>query len=116
MGGVRPLLVKALQRTGLNKPAHHVYYSYLHGFNTPTAALPQAQGRALEEAVRRGFTHSGDYYEFGLFKGYSFWNMQYQAQRRGLRRMRFFGFDSFRGLPEVTGVSTQSRDVPFFPK
>ena len=111
MRGVRPLIVKALQKTGLNKPAHHVYYSFVHGFSTATPAVLPAQIRALEEAVKRGATESGDYYEFGLFKGYSFWHMQHQADRIGLESMRFFGFDSFRGLPEVTGVDATDEAV-----
>lgn len=45
----------------------------------------------------------GDYYEFGLFRGYSFWYVQKTADRIGIQKMRFFGFDSFEGLPEVQG-------------
>jgi O-methyltransferase len=46
---------------------------------------------------------SGDYYEFGLFRGYSFWYAQQAANRVNLEGMRFFGFDSFEGLPEIEG-------------
>ena len=43
----------------------------------------------------------GDYYEFGLYRGYTFWYAQHAADRAGLATMRFFGFDSFAGLPEI---------------
>src|SRR5574341_163366 len=39
----------------------------------------------------------GDYYEFGLYRGYTFWYAQQCAARFGLKTMRFFGFDSFKG-------------------
>jgi O-methyltransferase len=45
----------------------------------------------------------GDYYEFGLFRGYTLWHTQQTATRIGLGSMRYFGFDSFQGLPEVEG-------------
>jgi O-methyltransferase len=45
----------------------------------------------------------GDYFEFGLYRGYSFWSAQRAAKGIGHSSMRFFGFDSFEGLPEVEG-------------
>lgn len=45
----------------------------------------------------------GDYYEFGLYRGYSFWTAQRSSLDCGLNGMRFFGFDSFSGLPPVEG-------------
>lgn len=50
----------------------------------------------------------GDYYEFGLFRGYSFWYAQQAADREGIAGMRFYGFDSFSGLPEVLGGDRDS--------
>lgn len=50
----------------------------------------------------------GDYYEFGLFRGYSFWHAQQAADREGIVGMRFYGFDSFSGLPEVVGGDRDS--------
>jgi hypothetical protein len=46
---------------------------------------------------------TGDYYEFGLWRGYSFWQAQQEARELGLSGMRFWGFDSFAGLPEAEG-------------
>lgn len=46
---------------------------------------------------------TGDYFEFGLYRGYSFWSAQRAATRIGNSSMRFFGFDSFEGLPDIEG-------------
>jgi len=44
----------------------------------------------------------GDYFEFGVYKGRSLVLFYYLAKKIGLR-IRFFGFDSFEGLPESEG-------------
>ena len=49
----------------------------------------------------------GDYLEFGVAKGVSFIPAFHLAQMRGLRSMRFYAFDSFRGLPEIKGIDAQ---------
>lgn len=46
----------------------------------------------------------GDYLEFGVSWGYTLVAAYQNAQRFGLKSMRFYGFDSFEGLPEITGV------------
>lgn len=56
---------------------------------------------AMERVSAEG--PEGDYYEFGLYRGYSFWHAQKAADRCELTSMRFFGFDSFEGLPTVEG-------------
>jgi len=45
----------------------------------------------------------GDYMEFGVFQGRTFVPAYHFAQRNKLSSMRFFGFDSFEGLPPITG-------------
>jgi len=62
---------------------------------------------ALAKSLRRMRTSSlrGDYFEFGLYRGHNFSAAQRLAQRYRLApEMRFFGFDSFQGLPEPVGV------------
>ncbi len=51
----------------------------------------------------------GDYLEFGVWKGGSMMTAFHMARRSGgLKGMRFFGFDSYEGLPEKTGLDTTS--------
>jgi O-methyltransferase len=52
----------------------------------------------LEYALANGV--SGDYLEFGVFKGASLLNAQKRADELKLGAMRFIGFDSFEGLPD----------------
>jgi O-methyltransferase len=100
----RLLAVKTMRALGINKVAHRIYYEYLHRFDTANQyALP-----AIEQCLRRlGESdpgRSGDYMEFGVFKGYAFWHAQRIARASRLDSMRFFGFDSFAGLPAPKGV------------
>ncbi len=44
----------------------------------------------------------GDYLEFGVFNGSSLGSAYLAAKRMELKRMRFLGFDSFKGLPDGT--------------
>ena len=104
-GGVlvaaRRTTVALLQRTHLNKVAHRLYYRYVHGFASASPGLMPALDRCFAEAATRGTLQQGDYLEFGVFKGYAFWYAQQAARRYRAPRLRFFGFDSFNGLPEV---------------
>jgi O-methyltransferase len=62
---------------------------------------------ALAKSLKRlrGGSLRGDYFEFGLYRGSSFSLAQKLARRYRLPpEMRFFGFDSFQGLPEPAGV------------
>ncbi len=109
MTAARRTIVRLLQATGLNRVAHRLYYRHVHGFDTASAGLTDALERCFDRAVDLGTVRDGDYLEFGLFKGYSFWFAQKAAGERGLETVRFFGFDSFAGLPEVEGVDKTSR-------
>lgn len=46
----------------------------------------------------------GDYLEFGVYKGGNFVEAVKMAGRKKLDSMRFFAFDSFRGLPTPQGI------------
>ncbi len=98
---LRPLIVKFLQQTRLNRIAHRLYYRYFHGFDTANKPTLPALAKALAKAADYGMSGRGDYMEFGLFKGYAFWHAQVTAKRLGLADMRFFGFDSFAGMPDI---------------
>jgi len=47
---------------------------------------------------------SGDYLEFGCHKAMTFRMALKEAARRGLEDMSFHAFDSFEGLPELSGL------------
>jgi hypothetical protein len=55
----------------------------------------------------------GDYLEFGVFRGANIVAAFHLAQRHGLDAMQFYAFDSFQGLPEVSGVD-RGGSVDFF--
>ena len=77
----------------------------INKFDVPVSFVPPDQlvlffekaARRLSEAV--GAEKVGDYLEFGVYQGNSMMAMQEAVSRVGLDRVRFFGFDSFEGLP-----------------
>jgi hypothetical protein len=70
-----------------------------HSFYTPTPDTT----RGLKNAFGQTRNLVGDYYEFGLFEGYSFYRA-IKLGKRSIGRQNFFGFDSFEGLPEIKGI------------
>jgi hypothetical protein len=92
----RDRVVGLLKTVGLNKVAARVVYR-LEGFKSANTVVLGAIDRSFEYARANGV--SGDYLEFGVFKGASLLHAQTVADRLGLDRMRFIGFDSFQGLP-----------------
>lgn len=70
--------------------------------NTPDAVLEARLGEALQALLtKEDADELGDYLEFGVSFGSSLACMHRVAQRHGIRQMRFFGFDSFEGLPDA---------------
>ena len=49
----------------------------------------------------------GDYLEFGVYRGLSFFSAYQLAQQHKLNQMKFFAFDSFQGLPMSEGQAFQ---------
>ncbi len=86
---------------GLSKNADKIYWNIIHRFRATSKSSPLALERAFQKAKKFNTISNGDYYEFGVFKGYSLWWIQQLAKKYGAKRMRFFGFDSFRGLPQI---------------
>jgi len=101
----------------VNNPLFDTCVSY--GQLGLSAYLPKAVTHAFEH-TQANAVH-GDYYEFGLYAGCVFHHAQQEASRLGMTDMRFWGFDSFQGLPEVlasdhavgfnTGDYSCSRDI-----
>lgn len=77
-------------------------YILLSVANTPVAELEVRQDELLRLlSSREGGDRLGDYLEFGVCFGSSLASMYHVANRHGFDQMRFFGFDSFEGLPKA---------------
>ena len=100
----RDRVVGLLKTVGLNKVAARVVYR-LEGFKSANTVVLGAIDRAFEYVRANGI--AGDYLEFGVFKGASLLHAQRVADRLGLGRMRFIGFDSFQGLPSEPEQRTE---------
>jgi len=57
--------------------------------------------RGLKEAKETIGSDPGDYYEFGVFRGFTLLTAFNSANELELHNTRFYGFDSFEGLPEL---------------
>jgi len=79
--------------------ASKLFYKLDRSFETLSPGAPGAIDDALRRVSAEG--PAGDYYEFGLFRGFTLLQAQRSADAHGLRSMRFHGFDSFQGLPAV---------------
>jgi hypothetical protein len=83
-------------------------------FRPCTPHLLIAVARALRLAAQDGRAEGGDYLEFGVYRGFTLWYAQALAKDLGLRGMRFFGFDSFAGLPRPEGVDASGESQAFY--
>ena len=54
---------------------------------------------------------AGDYLEFGCYEGNSFIAAYHFARAQDLRKMRFYAFDSFTGLPPAQGIDQDSDEA-----
>jgi hypothetical protein len=52
----------------------------------------------------------GDYLEFGVYQGNTFILAASLAEKYGMKKMRYFAFDSFEGLPEAEGKKFNKGD------
>ena len=59
-------------------------------------AIVKAFNIQLERKLLEGYA----YYEFGLFKGFSFWFAEQVSREYINSNFYFYGFDSFKGLPK----------------
>jgi len=109
----RVLIVKLLKVARLNKILAKIYYKYFHGFNSAGKELPGVIEKCFDKAIELETIEEGDYYEFGIYKGYTFAHACNYAKKMKFDKMRFFGFDSFEGLPEIEGLDI-TRDMPFY--
>jgi O-methyltransferase len=110
LGSHRFLALKAHAATFLRRypalfaAASTLFYKLDRSFATLSPGAPAAIDDAIGRLSRDG--PPGDYYEFGVFRGFTLLAAQQSAQARGLGQMRFHGFDSFQGLPAVDGIDS----------
>lgn len=81
-----------------------VYHAVLGSFRPLSPGGPEAVQRAIDLALESVSDRGWDYYEFGLFRGYTFLAAFETLKDRGADDARMYGFDSFEGLPPVEGV------------
>ena len=82
----------------------HVYHKMNGSFRTLSPGTPDAIRKAFELVREESDGQIGDYYEFGLFRGYTFLQAFNHCKSLGIETPGFYGFDSFEGLPPATGV------------
>jgi hypothetical protein len=88
----------------LFRTASRLYHAFNRGFapfDTLSPGLPDALAQAFRLAREEAGQSPGDYFEFGLYRGYSFAKAFELCRELGLDDTRFFGFDSFEGLPRL---------------
>jgi len=105
MGIVKTHIENSLRRFPvLFQLGSRVYHTFNGSFRTLSPGTPQALFDAFKLAKEyAGDDSVGDYYEFGLFRGYTFLEAFKHCQALGLDDTHFYGFDSFEGLPEPAG-------------
>ena len=83
-------------------------FAYIEkNFSPCTPHLLLAVHKGLHWCEEKNPSEVGDYLEFGIFRGFTFWYAQALARDMGIQNMRFFGFDSFFGLPPLEGIDKE---------
>lgn len=115
-------IFSVVRRITKSKKIEDIYWRHFHGFNAANeeVTLPILK-KSILKAVKLGTTEIGDYYEFGIFNGYTFLFAQKLFQELNQDKVRFFGFDSFKGLPKIncidkTNYFAYHEGELFFPK
>ena len=85
----------------LYRTASRTLYAVDPSYYTLSPGLPQAVEKAMLELKAKGLLDEGDYFEFGVFRGYALGRAQKTAEHLGANQMHFHGFDSFQGLPKI---------------
>ncbi len=78
----------------------NIYHKLNSSFKTLSPGTPEAIQKAFDLVSKEADGNIGDYYEFGLFRGYTFLQAYKHCEKQGIDDIHFYGFDSFEGLPE----------------
>lgn len=81
-----------------------IYRKINGSFRNLSSGAPEAIFQACNVAKELSAGKVGDYYEFGLFQGHTFWSAQLSCRELHITDTNFYGFDSFQGLPAVEGA------------
>ena len=100
---------KAVERVLIHFPplfklGSKIYHRVNNSFLTLSPETPEAIKKGFELIKQNGQTPVGDYYEFGLFRGVAFLKAFEHSKALGFDAINFYGFDSFKGLPEAEGI------------
>lgn len=102
---IKSIVARVLRRWPLLfRLSSRVLHAMRGGFRPLSVGAPDAVRKAFELARDSRGRDPGDYYEFGVFRGFTLYCAWTAAKDLGLDRMRFYGFDSFQGLPELEGA------------
>jgi hypothetical protein len=112
--------LKSVIETGLRPfpPLYRMASRLYHNMNPEFRSLSPGAAAAIHEAFelsrtdRDAATFEGDYHEFGLFRGGTFFATWQTLETLGLDDVRMYGFDSFEGLPAATSID--AGDTRFF--
>lgn len=104
-GVVKRRIARVLQISPvLFRISSKIYHRFDPSFRSVSEGASDALWQAFAHSLAGPIGDRGDYYEFGLFRGYTFWYAQQVCRELGLHRTRFYGFDSFAGLPQPRGI------------
>ena len=104
---------KTLRNLGLLDSVKAIKARFYHRENAFRPATPHtliSTNACLTWLKERDLLSGTDYLEFGIFRGFNLWYAQALIKSWGIEDVRFFGFDSFFGLPEINGLDA---DGPF---
>jgi O-methyltransferase len=100
---------KALKKVGLLESMTSFKRKFIPANNSFMPCTPHlliAVNRGLHWCVENRLIEGTDYLEFGVFRGFTLWYVQALARDMGVHDLRFFGFDSFFGLPPINGIDS----------
>ena len=104
---IKTLIGGVLQRyPPLFRLASNFYHTLLGSFRPLSPGGPEAVRRAIGLALEARGDRGWDYYEFGLFRGFTFLCAFEAIRDHRLTDARLYGFDSFEGLPEIEGADS----------
>lgn len=107
---------KAQTNTAIHIESEYEPPKQERGMEIINSDTPKSVTSAFSLLLESGDSVSGDYLEFGVYQGHSLYTAISSAQKHGLDSMRFFGFDSFQGLPEPdeADANTTNEDAEFW--